>query len=246
MTTKDEIKKELKELLALDKKLFKLAADNEHIPNFGYLYQSWYSRALRILELLAPDRMKEFVGYYEIDPKRKITDVTNYNIQDYVMGVGAGTDRLDKPLWDINTLVSIRIMNQMQILGSIENRIDTIFADIEGHIHADLQDAELEAANKLRMVNLRAAGSLAGVVLERHLRRVAKNHGITIRKRKPAIADLNDPLKGAVVYDTPTWRKIQLLADIRNLSNRSKGKEPTKEQVDELIEGVNQIIKTVF
>ena len=102
----------------------------------------------------------------------------------------------------------------MQILGSIENRIDTIFADIEGHIYADLQDAELEAANKLRMVNLRAAGSLAGVVLERHLRRVAKNHGITIRKRKPTIADLNDPLKGAAVYNTPTWRKIQLLAQL--------------------------------
>ena len=246
MTTQDEIKKEIKELLALDKELLRLATDNKDILNFGYLYQSWYSRAIRIVELLAPDRFKEFVRYYEVDPKRKITDITNYNIQDYIMGVGARTDHYKKPLWDTNNLVSIRIMNQVQILSSIENRVDTILADIEGHMYADLQNAELAAADQLKRVNLRAAGSLVGVVLERHLQRVAQNHGLSIKKKNPTIADLNDPLKAATVYDMPTWRKIQLLADIRNLCTHSKDDEPKKEQVDELIEGVNHIIKTIF
>jgi hypothetical protein len=83
-------------------------------------------------------------------------------------------------------------------------------------------------------------------VLERHLQRVAYNHNVTIKKKNPTIAELNDPLKDANVYDTPTWRKIQFLADIRNLCSHNKDKEPSKEQVDELIDGVNLIIKTIF
>ena len=42
------------------------------------------------------------------------------------------------------------------------------------------------------------------------------------------------------------WRKIQLLADIRNDCAHQKTSEPTDEQVDELIAGVNSVIKSVF
>ena len=87
---------------------------------------------------------------------------------------------------------------------------------------------------------------VAGVVLERHLQRVAVNHKIPIRKKDPTIADLNDPLKKKGVYAVPMWRKIQLLADIRNDCAHQKTSEPTDEQVDELIAGVNSVIKSVF
>ncbi len=72
------------------------------------------------------------------------------------------------------------------------------------------------------------------------------NHKIPIRKKDPTIADLNDPLKQKGVYDVPMWRKIQLLGDIRNLCTHKKTSEPTDEQVDELIAGVNSVIKNVF
>lgn len=93
---------------------------------------------------------------------------------------------------------------------------------------------------------MRAAGALAGVILERHLQRVAINHEIKISKKNPTISDLNDPLKVDGIYDIPTWRKIQLMADIRNLCSHQKDSEPNKEQVVELIEGVSTIIKSVF
>ena len=64
-----------------------------------------------------------------------------------------------------------------------------------GHLFAEIQDSELSAAVKLKTVSSRAAGAVAGVVLERHLQRVAVNHKIPIRKKDPTIADLNDPLK---------------------------------------------------
>jgi len=86
----------------------------------------------------------------------------------------------------------------------------------------------------------------AGVVLEAHLQRVATNHSVSISKKDPTISDLNDPLKAASVYDTPTWRKIQHLADLRNLCDHKKSREPTETEVRDLIAGVASIVKTVF
>ena len=42
------------------------------------------------------------------------------------------------------------------------------------------------------------------------------------------------------------WRFIQHLADLRNLCDHDRESEPTNAQVDELISGINKIIKTVF
>jgi len=246
MGTSESVKKELKALLDKEKDLINLAKENEKIIEFGTAYQSWYSRAYKLVESLAPERLVEFASYYLIDPKRKTTDVENYVIQDYIKGIGAITDRYNKPLWDTNNFTRIRIMNQMQIIASLSSRIDSVLQDVTGHLFAELQDSELIAATKLKKVSVRAAGALAGVVLERHLQRVVTNHSISIRKKAPTISDLNDPLKQKGVCDVPMWRKIQLLADIRNLCSHQKAAEPTNEQVDELIAGVNSVIKSVF
>ncbi len=246
MNTSEIVKKELKALVEKQNDLLKHAENDEDILKFGTTYQDWYSRAYKLVESLAPERLAEFSSYYLIDPKRKITDVGNYVIQDYIKGVGARTDRLKQPRWDTNNLVMIRIINQIQIIAALSTRIDSVLQDVTGHLFADLQDSELRAAAQLKKVSKRAAGALAGVVLERHLQRTAENHKISIRKKTPTISDLNDPLKKKGIYDVPTWRKIQLLADIRNLCSHQKTLEPTNEQVDELISGVNSVIKSVF
>ena len=246
MSAAEEIRKELKSLLDSQEELLKLVANCKDTISFGTEYQRWYSRAYKLVHSLAPERLAEFVSYYLIDPKRKITDAGNYVIQDYVKGIGARTNHYDKPLWDVNNLTGIRILNQVQIISSLSGRIDTVLQDVTGHLFAELQDSELAAASQLKKINLRAAGSLAGVVLERHLQRVAANHNVNPGKKNPTIADLNDPLKQAGIYDVPTWRKIQLLADIRNICSHQKNTDPTLEQVDELIVGTNAIIKSVF
>ena len=246
MSTSEEIKTELKSLINEQDNLVKLAADTEHLTKFGTAYQSWYSKAIKMVESLAPERLSEFNAYYSIDPKRKATSFSNYVIQDYIKGVGARTDYNDRPLWDINNTIQIRVVNQMQILSSLSSRIDSVLQDVTGHLFSELQDKELEAAQQLLKISPRASGALAGVVLERHLQRVFKSHALSTRKKNPTISDLNDPLKQAGVYGVPVWRKIQLLADIRNMCSHQKDDEPTKAQVTELIDGVNSIIKTVF
>ena len=67
-----------------------------------------------------------------------------------------------------------------------------------------------------------------------------------IAKKNPTIADLNDPLKAASVIDTPAWRKISFLADLRNLCSHKKDAEPTKDQVEDLIQGAEWLTKNVF
>jgi hypothetical protein len=75
---------------------------------------------------------------------------------------------------------------------------------------------------------------------------VAANHSVTVPKEETTIRDLNDPLKLGKAYDFSTWRKIQLLGDLRNLCSHQRNGDPTKEQVEDLITGVNSIIKSVF
>jgi len=48
------------------------------------------------------------------------------------------------------------------------------------------------------------------------------------------------------LYDVVQWRFVQRLGDIRNYCAHNKDREPTKDEVNELIDGADKIIKTVF
>ena len=217
MDKKEELKEGLEQLIKEAAEIVELAikAKDMAIVDFGTKYQNWYTRALKVVEVLAHDRLEEFISYYKIDPKRKLVDAQNYVIQDFIMGIAARIDHQKEPLWDINNVTAIKVCNQLQILHSLETRIDSVLSDVQGSLLSELQDKELATAADLLKINLRAAGSLAGVILENHLQKVVKNHGISITKKNPKISDLNDLLKNHGVYDLATWRNIQLLYDIR-------------------------------
>jgi hypothetical protein len=67
------------------------------------------------------------------------------------------------------------------------------------------------------------------------------NHSIKSRKKHPTIADMNDLLKSDTVIDIPTWRQIQRLGDIRNLCDHNRNREPSQNEVEELIAGVSKV-----
>ena len=140
-----------------------------------------------------------------------------------------------------------RFLQQLSIVMSIRERFRSSLFDIRQLAQADLFDSELDAAKELAKNKFtRAAGAVAGVVLERHLREVCGNHGVTVRKAKPTISDLNDALKDATVIDIPQWRSIQFLGDLRNLCDHVRESEPTAEQIRDLLEGVAKVTKTIF
>jgi hypothetical protein len=54
------------------------------------------------------------------------------------------------------------------------------------------------------------------------------------------ISGLNDILKTAVVYDVVTWRKVQVMGDIRNQCDHAGSEEPRAEDVKDLIAEVKK------
>ena len=155
MSTSEKIKNELEDLLREVPSLLDLLKKEENFIEFGTTYQVWYSRAYKVVELLGQERLEEFTSYYRIDCKRKMLDVGNYVIQDYLNNITSFS------LGDTSGLARGKIINQLQILMSLESRIDSILQDVKGHLLADIQDSELKVADQLRKVSLRAAGALA-------------------------------------------------------------------------------------
>lgn len=257
MTSKEKIKKEISDCINKAALIFLWLQDklDEFLPkeiekvkikefSFHHEYQKWYSKALKIVEHLAPDRYNEFKSYYEVDPKRKSLGYGTYVIQDYLKGVVP--NRYNYPDFNTKGEVTKCFYNQYTILISIQNRIDSLINDIQISLYVELQDTEIETARNLLKINLRAAGVIAGVVLENYLQRVVDNHKISITKKNPTISDFNEQLKSTKVYDTTVWRKVSYLADIRNICAHNKDTEPKKDQVEELIDGVKWVSKNIF
>ncbi|RYG60303.1 MAG: hypothetical protein EON60_07640 [Alphaproteobacteria bacterium] len=215
----------------------------DSLPNFRKSYQAWYSEALSLLKQLLPDRVNDFVRLYEKPKGRKDISYENYRIEDALQGLTIR--RVGDVIADSKSAVT-HLNQQVAILASLENRFDSSLYDIKQLVQADLLDSELDAARELLKHKFhRAAGAISGVVLEKHLQQVCDSHNVKVGK-KATIANLNDALKDAAVIGTPEWRFHQHLGDIRNLCDHNKDKEPTNDQVSDLIDGVAKVTKTLF
>ena len=215
------------------------------LPSFENEYQAWYSESIVLLKQLLPDRVSDFTKMYE-KPKIRRKEITyeNYVIEDALQFLRV--TRNGEKVVDSDAAIP-RFTQQINIIKSINKRFESSLFDIKQLVQADLFDSELETAKELNKNGfLRGAGAIAGVALEKHLLQVCGNHDVKITKKNPSISDYNNTLKEANTYDTPSWRKIQHLGDLRNLCDHKKKKEPKMEDVDELIEGVDSIIKTIF
>ncbi len=226
-----------------DKKAAKVHLDG--LPNFDASYQSWYSESLVVIKQLLPDRLADFVRHYEKPKGRKDIDFENYRIEDALQGLQI-TRGETLVVADAKAAVP-HLKQQVAILDSLRRRFESSLYDIRQLVQADLLDSELDAARELLNHKfMRAAGAVAGVVLEKHLLEVCLNHKAKIAKKHPTIADLNDTLKTLGAIETSQWRFHQHLADIRNLCDHNKEQEPRSDQVSDLIDGVAKVVKTVF
>ncbi len=213
-----------------------------NLPKFKLEYDTWYSEALLVVKQIIPDRLNDFINQYKVE-KRKEVDALTYGVSDYMLGLQTTRG------YDVVVATSAalpKMQNQNSILESAKKRFESSLFDISEVLQADLFDSELDAARELcKKGFVRGAGAIVGVVLEKHLGHVCTQHGAKSRKKHPSISDFNDLLKQNNILDTPKWRFVQHLGDLRNLCDHKKEREPTKDDVLELIEGVEKVIKTV-
>jgi hypothetical protein len=132
MSAREQIKKELAALGEQGKRLCQLITDEdkELDTRFRLDYQTWYSKSLRVVKRLAPDRYEEFRRYYEPDPKRKDLGYGTYVIQDYLKGVIPNSQRV--PGFDSRDQTAWNVFNQLSVFMSIEGRADSVLDDLEG------------------------------------------------------------------------------------------------------------------
>ncbi|HEX7965520.1 MAG TPA: hypothetical protein VF651_07360 [Gammaproteobacteria bacterium] len=240
MITEEEARKQLETLHKEGKALAKAFADKEEGVSFEEGYQSWYSRALPLMKQLALDRYWEFQSYYFTDPKYAYFNTGAYVIQDYFRGRETVDEDFDpRP----DTLRGFR--NQLAILKSITDRLAWSSIESEDQAERGLQLALLETARGLIAINERAAGVLAGTVLEIYLRKLAAKHKLKFRKQTPLLREYIDALHTAKIFDVPVHAQAIWLAEIDTRS-RAEGEAPTKLQVRDLVDGTRWLITNVF
>ena len=214
------------------------------LPNFKEHYQTWYSEALVLVKQVLPDRLDDFKSYYEYPRVRKDINSQNYRIRDYLQGlqITRGTNHV---IADRSDAIP-EFQQQLNIVKSAKSNLTSSLLDLTLILQADLFDSEIDSARALAKAGfMRAAGAICGVVIEKHLKQVCNNHNFTIRKKRPTISDLSQMLKDNGSISIPQWRSLQHLSDIRNTCDHDRGKEPQKDEIDDLLSGTSKVLKTI-
>lgn len=192
-------------------------------------YQHWYSSAYQLIKEHLPDRIEEFQRHYE-DPQFKngVIEYIQLRWRSYY----------DKPV--ILRGFIEKFDNQRSILLSILSVLEIKEMSLKKIISADFINSELgEADYLLRNGFERAAGAVAGVALEKHLKTLCDMNGVPY-KYKDTIEPLAQALHSASKIGDTELKNIIYLGGIRN--DCAHPNDVSKDQVKALIEQVKKIV----
>ena len=201
----------------------------------GIVYQSWYSKALKIIKVVLPERVDEFIGLYLPNDKRKTLDPLNYTISDFFKGLENGLVR--------HSFGQRLLFNQVDILSSCIPVLDSKLNDLISNFKYTINEKELDSAKKLfRNGYYRSSGAICGVLLEDFLQTKIAENGNKSNKKNPTLGDLIQFAYEENVIDSTIYKKLLFLSDIRNKCDHKKTVDPTKEEVESLIFETEMII----
>ena len=243
MEERDRLRFELGVLLASGRELSTHLQSEALDPRcVNERYQVWYTQALRMVARVLPERRREFEGYYRDDHDGRHESATICAILGSLRGPRATGEKRDAlaglfdPGLEQATFLHLLGM-QVAILASA---VPTLLPQVR------LPDRELQAARSLLSAgHRRAAGALAGVVLERHLSRVAQRHDLSLSERESAsLALLDRALREAGVYGAARSRQIERLAKLRDACLGPK-KKVSPQLVSKLLSGAEETLQHV-
>ena len=101
----------------------------EALPSFKEDYQSWYSETKVLIKQLLPDRLSDFVHYYEKPKPRKDITYESYRIEDYLQGLNVTrqVSLLDGEKKIVGPDAAIpQFLQQVAILKSVKARFERL------------------------------------------------------------------------------------------------------------------------
>jgi hypothetical protein len=268
---KDDIKKDLKKLMDMGIRLgislsFQVDGDltSREFPDlseddvkrlsdkrfFKNNYDLWYTTSLAVIKQVTPSREKDFVELYKnLNKERKLINATNFVIQDYLDDCRLHPQ--DRDIYALN-----KFKQQFEILKTAHNSFDNALFRIESLCYKGVLDSEIHVARALYKTHVekginpvvfwRASGAVARVVLEKHLKRICTDKNITPEEKKPTLGAWIACLQKHNIIDDIQRTELTALSEITNYCCHQKEREPTKEEVDKLIDGVESFMKITF
>ncbi len=206
-------------------------------------YSDWFTRASLLVQQVIPHRSLEFESLYYAPGSRIFIDDQTMTIQDWILG-----RKPESMTWDdFNRRMFILFNLQYQIFDSIGEVLRSAVANIKGLLRADLFADELEESRELLAKGfVRAAGAVAGVVLEHKLSAACTDNGVILDKRKPALGDLVVALRDAEALSEDDAALLFRLTSLRNKFSHARAQEPDESDAEELVRGVQKVFQSVF
>ncbi len=210
-------------------------------------YHSWYAKAYKVVRIFAPERLEEFERFYTGDKTiKKIEDLNaiTAGITHYLQG---WIVIKDDDAVNFNNTFESGLREQFNIINAILKNLDNDLFNLESGIHYEIYQSEMDIARNLyKKKYFRAAGSIAGVVVEVHLKKVVDNRDVPLAdKADPGMSAYNDALKKHDIYKTPTFSLIQMCGHIRNKCVHPKQEDPTDGEISSIISAAERILVEV-
>lgn len=195
-------------------------------------YEQWYTSVLQLIKMYLPEKTKEFAKAYGGDGKVE-------GVVDYLFLEGKVNTNI-KDLY-IECLRD-KFEHQLRLLSCVPGVVEIQELSLRRVISADYAKSELEEAEKLfGMGFYRAAGTIAGVALERHLKTLCDTNRMPYSPN--ATTDkLAHTLYTAGKFDITEFKQVQFLASIRNKCAHPA--DVSQSEIESLIEGVKKLTLT--
>src|SRR5262245_57153408 len=244
-------------------------------------YQAWYTKALRVIQQLYPERSDDFQAHYREllalqrstpsppcsrKAPRGMTRLTAWRSQDAKdqaregqYGARPGSPETVRQTCMGMTITpsgemipSVRLTfvahfsQQLRILNAVRDGLEYVLADMHGTLYSDVENHILAAVYTLSQHDhRRAAGALAGVLLEIHLAHVAARYRVAMGVKSPDITMLNAALKHGGIYDGEIWHSIQRLGALRDDWVDAARRDPTEDELTAFLHEVQTVRQRV-
>ena len=247
-----------------------------HMP-----YQTWYTKALRVISQLYPERSDDFQAHYRellalqrsmpsppwyrkaLRVMHKLTAWRSQDAKDHArerhsrarpgsaetvrqtcMGMTITPNGELIPSMRLTFLA--HFAQQLRILSSVRDGLEYVLADMHGTLYGDVENHVLTTVYTLSQHgHHRAAGALAGVLLEIHLAHVAAKYRVAMGAKTPDITMLNAALKHGGVYDGEIWHCIQRLGALRDDWVEASRRDPTVDELTAFLHEVHTVRQRV-